>query len=102
MNEAERYLEERNKPKAVAPAANAPPHEVSGPYSHVQYLDAVHKGKHGWFSLEGRIGRQIYFWRMAAISVGSAAAIWLISMWYGVTLANSLPHGVDFSAVAET
>lgn len=102
MNEAERYLEERNKPKVGAPAVNAPRHEATRPNGRVHHPDAADTGVPGWFSLEGRIGRQTYFWRMAAISLGSLVVVWLIGTWYGVTLANSLPEGVDLVSMAET
>lgn len=102
MNEAERYLEERNKPKAIAPAANAPRHEASRLNGRAPNTDEADAGTPGWFSLEGRIGRQTYFWRMAAISFGSLVVVWLIGTWYGVTLANSMPEGVDLVSMAET
>ena len=101
MNEAERYLEERNKPKAIVPAASAPQHEAIRPYDRAQHSNAVDTGAPGWFSLEGRIGRQTYFWRMAAISFGSLVVVWLVATWYGVTLANSMPEGVDLVSMAE-
>lgn len=102
MNEAERYLEERNKPKAVAPSMSAPRHEAGRPNGRAHHPDAADAETPGWFSLEGRIGRQTYFWRMAAISLGSLVVVWLIGTWYGVTLANSLPEGVDLVSMAET
>ena len=101
MNEAERFLASRRKEhgsgpfRAIQSPNVAPQHQVHDASQRQTQVP-------GWFSLEGRIRRKTYFWRLIFIAAGISVASMLIGLWYGTTLIGALPDAADFEIIIQS
>lgn len=77
MNEAERFLQRYEEKKNEPPALSTPPQSAQNP--HIEPMRSISQSTSGnaapglfedWWSLSGRIGRQLYFQRFLVVLGG--------------------------------